>query len=40
MRGGIIAISHTGEIVMKFNTEGMARAAADTSGRHEVHVAE
>lgn len=40
VRGGIIGISHTGEIVMKFNTEGMARAAADSSGRHEVHVAE
>lgn len=40
VRGGIIAISHTGEIVMRFNTEGMARAAADSTGRREVHVSE
>jgi beta-aspartyl-peptidase (threonine type) len=40
VRGGIIAISHNGTIVMRFNTEGMARAAADSDGRHEVHVAE
>lgn len=40
VRGGIIAVSHDGLIVMQFNTEGMARAAADSSGRHEVHVAE
>ncbi|MCL4109580.1 UNVERIFIED_CONTAM: hypothetical protein GTU68_049173, partial [Idotea baltica] len=40
VRGGIIAISHNGEIVMKFNTEGMARAAADSTGRREVHIAE
>ncbi len=40
VRGGIIAVSHDGQIVMQFNTEGMARAAADSSGRHEVHVAE
>ena len=40
VRGGIIAVSHDGTIVMRFNTEGMARAAADSNGRHEVHVAE
>jgi beta-aspartyl-peptidase (threonine type) len=39
VRGGIIAISHDGQIVMRFNTEGMARAAADSKGRHEVHIA-
>lgn len=38
VRGGIIAISHKGEIVMQFNTEGMSRAAANSDGRHEVHV--
>lgn len=40
VRGGIIAVSHDGQIVMQFNTAGMARAAADSQGRHEVHVAE
>ena len=39
VRGGIIAVSHDGQIVMRFNTEGMARAAADSTGRHEIHVA-
>lgn len=34
--GGIIAISHDGEISMGFNTDGMARAAADSTGRFEV----
>ena len=38
VRGGIIAVSHDGQIVMRYNTEGMARAAADSTGRHEVHV--
>ncbi|MCR9198141.1 MAG: isoaspartyl peptidase/L-asparaginase [Planctomycetaceae bacterium] len=38
--GGIIAISAAGDITMQFNTDGMSRAAADSSGRHEVHVAE
>lgn len=36
--GGIIAISAAGEIVMQFNTAGMSRAAADSTGRHEVLV--
>ncbi len=39
VRGGIIAVSHDGRITMQFNTQGMARAAADSSGRNEVHVA-
>ncbi len=34
--GGIIAISHDGKISMRFNTDGMARAAADSNGRFEV----
>lgn len=34
--GGIIAISKDGEISMRFNTNGMARAAADSNGRFEV----
>ncbi|MEZ5944824.1 MAG: isoaspartyl peptidase/L-asparaginase [Planctomycetaceae bacterium] len=40
VRGGIIAVSHDGQIVMQFNTESMARAAADSTGRYEIHVAE
>ncbi|KAA5541348.1 isoaspartyl peptidase/L-asparaginase [Roseiconus nitratireducens] len=40
VRGGIIAISQSGQIEMQFNTEGMGRAAADSTGRHEVHPAE
>lgn len=38
VRGGIIAISRDGTIVMRFNTKGMARAAADSNGRHDIHV--
>jgi beta-aspartyl-peptidase (threonine type) len=34
--GGIIAITKDGEISMQFNTGGMARAAADSTGRFEV----
>jgi beta-aspartyl-peptidase (threonine type) len=34
--GGVIAVSHDGAIVMDFNTPGMARAAADSTGRREV----
>ena len=34
--GGIIAVSHTGEITMDFNTPGMFRGAADSNGRLEV----
>ena len=40
VRGGMVVVTHDGKIVMQFNTEGMARAAADSTGRHEVHVAE
>ena len=40
VRGGIIAVSHDGQIVTEFNTPGMSRAAADSDGRFEVHVAE
>lgn len=38
VRGGIIALDKNGNISMKFNTAGMSRAAADSSGRHEVHI--
>lgn len=34
--GGIIAVGHDGSISMRFNTSGMSRAAADSSGRFEV----
>ncbi|MCP4190460.1 MAG: beta-aspartyl-peptidase, partial [Planctomycetaceae bacterium] len=34
--GGIIAIDKDGEICMEYSTKGMARAAADSSGRFEV----
>jgi beta-aspartyl-peptidase (threonine type) len=34
--GGIIALDHKGNIVMDYNTKGMACAAADSSGRFEV----
>jgi beta-aspartyl-peptidase (threonine type) len=34
--GGVIAIDHSGNIVMDFNTPGMSRAAADSKGRYEV----
>lgn len=40
VRGGIIAISHSGQIVMQFNTAGMSRAAADHTGRFDIRVAE
>ncbi len=30
--GGLIAVSHRGEIAMEFNTAGMSRAAADSNG--------
>lgn len=36
--GGIIAVSHTGEIAMVFNSSGMFRGAADASGRFEVAI--
>jgi beta-aspartyl-peptidase (threonine type) len=36
--GGVIVVSHTGEIAMIFNTIGMYRGAADSSGRFEVGI--
>ncbi len=35
--GGIIGVDLNGTIVMEFNTGGMPRAAADSTGRFEVH---
>jgi len=34
--GGIIAVTHEGQITMQFNTSAMARAAADSTGKFEV----
>jgi len=34
--GGLIGVDHDGNIYMAFNTQGMTRAAADSSGRFEV----
>jgi len=34
--GGIIAVDRNGNIVMQYNTDGMARAAADSTGKFEV----
>ena len=36
--GGIIAVSHTGEIALVFNSSGMFRGAADANGRFEVAI--
>jgi L-asparaginase / beta-aspartyl-peptidase len=36
--GGLIAVSKDGRIVLDFNTVGMARAAADSTGRFEVQL--
>lgn len=36
--GGLIAVSHRGEIALVFNTDGMYRAAADSQGRFEVAI--
>eukprot|EP01027_Heterolobosea_sp_BB2_P013420 GEZU01019361.1.p1 GENE.GEZU01019361.1~~GEZU01019361.1.p1 ORF type:complete len:263 (-),score=72.94 GEZU01019361.1:18-806(-) len=36
--GGIIAVSPQYEICMMFNSEGMFRACADHTGRHEVKI--
>jgi len=36
--GGLIAIDHTGRIVMDFSTEGMFRAARDAGGRREIAI--
>lgn len=37
VRGGIIGVDHQGQITMRFNTNGMARAAGDSMGLREVH---
>lgn len=36
--GGAIAISHDGEVVMSFNTNGMFRGATDSTGWREVRI--
>lgn len=36
--GGVIAVSKTGEIALVFNSEGMYRGAADSSGRFEAAI--
>jgi beta-aspartyl-peptidase (threonine type) len=38
--GGLIAVDSAGNIAMGYNTPGMARAAADSTGRYEVLWAE
>jgi beta-aspartyl-peptidase (threonine type) len=40
VRGGLVSVDAKGNIAMEFNTGGMSRAAADSTGRFEVHVAE
>jgi beta-aspartyl-peptidase (threonine type) len=34
--GGVIAIDRAGNIIMEFNTRGMSRAMADSSGKSRV----
>jgi hypothetical protein len=34
----MIAVDHTGRIVMDFSTEGMFRGARDSSGRRELAI--
>jgi beta-aspartyl-peptidase (threonine type) len=36
--GGLIAVSHDGQIVMQHNTPGMSCGAADSTGRFETHL--
>lgn len=36
--GGLIAVSKTGDISMRWNSEGMFRGAADSSGRFEIGI--
>ena len=38
VRGGIVGIDHRGNITMQFNTAGMSRAAADSSGLRLVKI--
>ncbi len=36
--GGLIAVGQDGSIALEFNSEGMYRGAADSSGRFDVHI--
>ena len=36
--GGIIGVSHTGEIALVFNSKGMFRGAANSAGHREVKI--
>ena len=36
--GGVIAIARDGAIAMPFNSDGMLRGAADSSGRLEIGI--
>lgn len=36
--GGVIGVAHDGSIVLVFNSEGMFRGAADSTGRFEVKI--
>jgi beta-aspartyl-peptidase (threonine type) len=38
--GGVIAVDRHGELVLVFNTKGMYRGAADSTGRFDVHVSD
>ena len=38
VRGGVIAVSRTGEITLQFNTPGMSRAAGDSTGYRFVQA--
>jgi L-asparaginase / beta-aspartyl-peptidase len=40
VRGGLVSVDAQGTIAMEFNTGGMSRGAADSTGRLEVHVAD
>lgn len=40
VRGGLVSLDARGNIAMEFNTGGMSRAAADSTGRWEIHIAE
>ena len=40
VRGGLVSLDAKGNIAMEFNTGGMSRAAADSAGRWEIHVAD
>ena len=36
--GGVIAIARDGTMALPFNSEGMLRGAADSSGRFEIGI--